>query len=279
MRKISYVSLVIILAVWIVGCASAEKRYSFINPAKEILASNRFLIVPSSVMHEYCPCDPDIDNYLKSNPEIWQKEVGAYLLKKFTEKGVKAGVEFVNPSEFKKKLEASLEKYGRKGFMNPNTGAFDGDLYKLVMSDLAGQYKTPLIIPRLILKTIEFESPFIGVGTKAKWDGVSRQVETVGSAVGRYMLFGMLSPGVLSGGSSVSGRAPVYSLHIEIFDNKGIAFWSNGGFDVKAKVSSGLGIKAPDLVKRENIGELFGEKNKDNIKECIMVAFEPLLSD
>ncbi len=258
---------------FLIGCASVEERFSFINPAKEILSNNRFVVVPSSVIHEYVPCDSDIDGYLKGDQEIWQKEIGTHLLKQFTEKGIKSGVELLNPSEFKKKLEASLAKNGRKGFMNPNTGTFDEDFYKDVMSDLAGQYKAPLIVPRLILKTASFSSAGImRFSAKAKWDGVSRTVETGGSAFGRFMAAG------LGGERHVSGNAPVYSLHVEIYNSKGMAFWSNGGFDVKEKVSAGF-VGTADLVKRENIAELFGEKNKDNMKECIEVAFEPLLSE
>jgi hypothetical protein len=274
MRKVSYVAMAMLLVTLFIGCASAPERFSMITPAKEILANNRFAIVPTSVLSEYVPCDEEIDKYLSSNAEIWQPEISSQLTKKFAEKGIKAEIISVKESDFKDKLQALLKRNGREGFMNPNTGNFDESLYRLVMCDLSGQYKAALITPRLILKTAPFTSAgLMRFSAKAEWDGVKRTVETGGSAVGRFLALG--------GGfqRNVSGHAPVYSLRVEIFNQKEMAFWSNGGFDVKEKVSAGF-IGSADFKKREDIiGELFGEKNKDNMKESIEVALEPLFSE
>lgn len=254
----------------LIGCASVptEERFSLVSPAKEILANNKFVIVSVSTMHEYVPSgDAEMDGYLNKNPEIWQKEIAECLRKKLGEKGINA-IEITQPSsaDFKDKLQSLLKKNGRDGFINPNTGKFDEELYKSVMLQLPGEYNANVVIPKLIIKTAGFRSLGVLDAPDAKWDGVSRNVETGGGKAMRFLAgFG--------GDKTSSGTVGVLSLHLEIYNSKGLAYWANGGFDIKSRVGASGGS-----VKREN-AEIFSSKSsKERIQESVNMVFEPLIS-
>lgn len=258
----------------LIGCASAptEERFSLMSPAKEILANDKFLIAPMSVIHEYLSSgDKEVDSYLQGNGDIWQKEIAEFLEKKL---GSKAGILQISAAEFKDKIQAALKARGREGFINPNTGDYDAELYKDVIIGLAGQYKATLIVPNLTVKLTPFYKgsltsraagfavlitmPLDALSSsKVAWDGVSRPFETGGSK-----LSGMF------GGES-EGNLPVISLHIGMYNPDKMIFWGNGGFDVRSKAG------ANSIVQRD-VKEIFN--NQKHLKESIEVAFEPLLS-
>lgn len=163
--------------VFVIGCASTPEvvRYSLLSSPREILTSNRFVIAPASVMHQYVSSgDIEIDSYLKDNSEIWQVEVAAQLKNRLNEKGFKAEIVHPQPGEFKEKLKNVLKQKGREAFYISKN--LDLNFYNSVMSELAVQYNATIIVPTLIIKTVYAKQGTIGGSIKAKWDGVFREV-------------------------------------------------------------------------------------------------------
>lgn len=243
-----------------VGCASApvEERFSLVSPAKEILSDSKFVIVPASIINEYLPSsDVNLDEYIRDSKEIWQPEIASYLVKKFSDKGIKAEIIQIQPKEFREKLNSV------KGQGNFSAGT-RSDYYRRVMSDLAKEYNATIIIPTLITKDVLATAKYRVLYTSltAEWDGVSRSAETGGSKA-----LSMLK------GDAALGRKDyvrVISLHLEGYDSKNMKFWSNGGFDTRSVVSASKTIM-------RDVADIF--KGQDYMTESIKVAFEPLLGD
>lgn len=278
LRKLMLLAITLTLFS-LISCASVpeEPRYTMFSAPKEILSCSKFVILPVSVMNEYVPSgDSELDSYLQNNPEVWQKEIASYFLKMMTEKGLNRQVEMLHPTEFRKQLEVLLAKNNRKGFINPDTGTFDDGFYKLIMTDLAEQYKATLIVPRLILQQItastgsSLTSMALGPvalltlpldlmsSNKVQWDGVSRSFETGSAKFSRVF-----------GGSSRSAGIDALSLYVEGFDSNGKKFWSRGGFDVRSKIG------ATEIVKKD-VNDIF--KETDNLKESVAVSLELLFN-
>lgn len=249
---------------FVIGCASAPKekevRYSLLSSPREILTSNRFVIAPASVMHQYVSSgDVEIDSYLKDNNEIWQAEVAAQLKNKLDKKEFKAEIVQPQAVEFKEKLKSILKEKGRDTFYGSRK-SLDLTFYNSVMSALAGQYNATLVVPTLITKNVYAEKGTVG-SIKAKWDGVSRGAETGGSKALAFFT------GEMDVGYREGKNLTVISLHLEGYDAKTLKFWSNGGFDVRSKAGVGKAVL-------KEVTEIF--KEKGYIKQSIKVAFEPL---
>jgi predicted alpha/beta hydrolase family esterase len=265
--------LLILTCTFLYACVSTPKqpRFSIIKSKSSILQTGKIVIAPVKVIQEYVPSgDEEMDNYLVNHTEIWQHAIRAYLIKNLSSKDI--NVEIADVDTFKNTLESTLEKYGHKGFINPDTGELDENLFKSVMKDIAAQYNSSLVVPSIILKTAHFTNKRlfnIFASAKAQWDGISRTVDTSG-----FKRF--LASNNPAFQKFVEGDIPVYSLHVEVYDPQGLVYWGNGGFELRYKLDPG--IISGEKFKKVNVESLF-QNNEKHINEAVEKALEMLVKN
>jgi hypothetical protein len=267
LRKMASGSAALLMAVsWALLARDDPKRYELIVPPAEILAGPKIYLAPTSVLQKLSPGGySPADEYLASSGEVWQPEVAEYLRKEFGKKKISAELAPITAEDFKAKLEAVLRSKGIDGVYDSATGNVNEELYQQVMQELATQYGGVLLAPHLIEKVIKAKQLWTGEKSpKAKWDGVSRKLET-----------GHHSP---THHSHLRGEdVPVLSLRLEGYSQKGRLFWSDGGFDVVFKMKVG---HTPFFYKVKqqvtDADELFGSKNRGHREEAIEEAYRPL---
>jgi hypothetical protein len=234
------------------------------HKSQQTVLTGKVFIAPVSVIQEYAPGGFEAaDKWLAASPEVWQPVIAEKLNKRAQKSGGAFEVQAISADEFRPALEAILRAKGITGFVEQGTNQLDESAFNAAMGDIAKKFGGTLLVPRIVQKEVTVKQLWTGEASpKAKWDGVTRKVET-----GHHMF----KHAYLRGQS-----VPVLSLRLEGFLPDGSPLLlapADGGFDVVLKYSVGfLKVKEKDM----DIGYLFSKKNSDHMEEATDEAFKAL---